>query len=66
MDHKVFLELSDRQLGALKWISVVRDEKMSKSLYQSIETLGFLLDAHQQGRRIVIEDCTGKREALVP
>ena len=66
MIYKASLELSDRQLGALKWISVVRDEKMSESLYQSIEILGFLLDAHQQGRQIIIQDQTGKQEALVP
>ena len=66
MTTKVSLDFTERQLGALKWISDVRNEKMSESLSRSIETLGFLVDAQQQGRRILIEDKTGKQEILVP
>ena len=66
MTTKVSLDFTERQLGALKWISDVRNEKMSESLSRSIETLGFLVDAQQQGRRILIEDKMGKQEILVP
>ena len=66
MTRTVSLDLTERQLGALKWISNVRNEKMSQSLAHSVETLGFLLDAQQQGGRIIILDRTGKQEVLIP
>jgi hypothetical protein len=63
---RVAISLDECQLDALKWIAQKKRMSMSQVLKQAIELEGYLLDRQEQGARIFVEDCWGRKEQLRP